>query len=486
MRFLRGVLVGATWRCHHVMHAHVDVWGSSVTDRSDASTRVLASPEKRFFIGMLVKDIELLPAILDLVDNSVDGARRLRGEGLYDGLEVRISINAERFEISDNCGGIPLDIAREYAFRFGRPRHVEGTPGSVGQFGVGMKRALFKLGKHFTVDSRTDSTHFTLSVDVEEWAKQTDSDWTFTLSRVDENYNPTEDSPPGTHIVVSDLHDTVAEDFSSSQTVGNLRYQLRLRHREAMDRGMRIVLQGEAVTPFIPQLQQSDAVRPLFKEFTLKEQEKPVNVRIYAGVSEAAGPENDDQAEDFPRERDAGWYVFCNNRLLIAADRTTLTGWGDGLPVYHPQYRRFRGYVFIDSAYNELLPWNTTKTGVDQDSRIWRKISSEIKQAGSEVVQMLNKVKSERQNSEVPEDRPIAQALSRAPAVRLRDIQPSPRFSYPTPKTVTARPNMRKIQYSVEKRRYDAVAEALNTTAVAEVGRQTFDFFYRKQVGEDE
>ncbi|WP_458244928.1 ATP-binding protein [Streptomyces sp. MAI_2237] len=457
-----------------------------MTEQFDASTRVQASPEKRFFIGMLVKDIELLPAILDLVDNSVDGARRLRGDGLYDGLEVKISINAECFEISDNCGGIPLDVARDYAFRFGRPQSVKGTPGSVGQFGVGMKRALFKLGKFFTVDSRAENTHFTLSVDVDEWAQEIDPDWTFTLSHVDEDYNPEGDQPRGTHIVVKNLHDTVAEDFASSQTVGNLRYQLRLRHREAMDRGMRIVLQGEAVTPFIPQLQQSDAVRPLFKQITLNVDEKPVNVRLYAGVTDAGGPEDDDQAELFPRERDAGWYVFCNNRLLIAADRTTLTGWGDGLPVYHPQYRRFRGYVFIDSAYNELLPWNTTKTGVDQDSRVWRKIVTEIKQAGSEVIQMLNRVKSERQNSELPDDRPIAQALTRAKPVRLGEITLSPRFNYPAPKAATVRPNMRKIQYSVEKHRYDAVAEALNTTLVADVGRRTFDFFYREQVGDDE
>ncbi|MFF3559964.1 ATP-binding protein [Streptomyces sp. NPDC002574] len=456
-----------------------------MTDSAEVSRRVEASPEKHFFIDMLVKDIELLPAILDLVDNSVDGARRQRGEGNYDGLQVELTISADRFEISDNCGGISVAIARDYAFRFGRPKSVVGIPGSVGQFGVGMKRALFKMGRWFSVESRTDDSHFTLEVDVDDWAKQQDSDWTFTLSHVDENYDASREGV-GTRIVVTSLHDTVAEDFASTQTLGNLRYQLRLRHREAMDRGLRIILQGEAVIPFVPELQQSNEVRPLYRTLVLDEPAGVVNVKIYAGVSEFAGPESDDQAEEFKRERDAGWYVFCNNRLLIAADRTSLTGWGDGLPVYHPQYRRFRGYVFIDSAYNELLPWNTTKTGVDQDSRVWRRIASEIKQAGTEVVQMLNKVKSERQNAELPEDRPIAQALAEAPKVRLRDIQLSTRFSYPTPRLVVNRPNLRKIQYSVEKSRYEAVAEVLDTSAVAEVGRRTFDFFYERQVGEDD
>ena len=39
---------------------------------------VQGEPTKDFFISMLVRDIGLIPAIVDLVDNSVDGGRRLR------------------------------------------------------------------------------------------------------------------------------------------------------------------------------------------------------------------------------------------------------------------------------------------------------------------------------------------------------------------------------------------------------------------------
>ena len=35
-----------------------------------------ASPAKRFFVEMLTRDIELADAILDLLDNCVDGALR--------------------------------------------------------------------------------------------------------------------------------------------------------------------------------------------------------------------------------------------------------------------------------------------------------------------------------------------------------------------------------------------------------------------------
>ena len=92
---------------------------------------------------MLVKDIALTRAIIDLIDNSVDGARRKRSGGEYVGLWIEITANENLFEVKDNCGGIPLETARYYAFRFGRPAEMEATPHSVGQFGVGMKTGTF-------------------------------------------------------------------------------------------------------------------------------------------------------------------------------------------------------------------------------------------------------------------------------------------------------------------------------------------------------
>ena len=91
-----------------------------------------ASPTKEFFIHMLTRDIPLTRAILDLVDNSVDGARRLRASGNYDGLWVRMELSVEQFRIADNCGGITVEIARDYAFRFGRPKEAKGYAGVYG------------------------------------------------------------------------------------------------------------------------------------------------------------------------------------------------------------------------------------------------------------------------------------------------------------------------------------------------------------------
>src|ERR1700730_9735962 len=94
---------------------------------SSPSSIIYAGPTKRFFVSMLTRDIELKDAILDLLDNCVDGAMRSQGsstagsETAYAGFYAKIKANKSGFEIEDNCGGIPRDIAEKSAFVLGRP-----------------------------------------------------------------------------------------------------------------------------------------------------------------------------------------------------------------------------------------------------------------------------------------------------------------------------------------------------------------------------
>src|SRR5271170_1568236 len=164
-----------------------------------------ATPTKEFFISMLVRDIDLVDAIADLFDNCVDGARRLKPNGNYEGLWVRIKASPFEFMIGDNCGGIPVVVARSYAFRFGRPEGALQTKHGIGQFGIGMKRALFKLGKKFTVESTSKGSSFTVKVDVEKWKEETNV-WNFKFDELDEEEsNDLEDC--GTNIRVTELNE---------------------------------------------------------------------------------------------------------------------------------------------------------------------------------------------------------------------------------------------------------------------------------------
>ncbi|MCC3531261.1 MAG: hypothetical protein JGK21_25085 [Microcoleus sp. PH2017_22_RUC_O_B] len=83
-----------------------------------------ASPTKSFFVEMLTRDIELEDAILDLLDNCIDGIQRTikdhhSSEKPYDCFWAKLTFSNESFTIEDNCGGIPIDVAQNYAFRMG-------------------------------------------------------------------------------------------------------------------------------------------------------------------------------------------------------------------------------------------------------------------------------------------------------------------------------------------------------------------------------
>ncbi len=112
-----------------------------------APTKINAGPTKAFFVRMLTRDIELADAILDLLDNCVDGVvRELKrldkptaGEKPYKNYWAHIVATPERFEIWDNCGGIPQDIAEKSAFMLGRPDPtLDSDVATVGMYGIGM------------------------------------------------------------------------------------------------------------------------------------------------------------------------------------------------------------------------------------------------------------------------------------------------------------------------------------------------------------
>jgi hypothetical protein len=457
---------------------------------------VHADPDKLFFISMLIKDIELVPAVLDLVDNCVDGARALSiEEGTqgsdhpYSGRRVDINSGRDAFEITDNCGGIDLDTARSYAFRFGRSKDYKGVAGSVGEFGVGMKRSLFKLGKQFEVKSRSKSSEFVLKVDVDKWAAETDPEWTFRLSSAKSNLKPPPAKQLGTTIKVTGLHDTVSEDFASHLVIGQLRQQLRLRHQGAIQNGLLIHLNGERLTLHLPQLLSGPSFKPFNRSMVLNEVQGDVSVRVIAGIAalEGKGEDqlNDGDAQDFRSPSDAGWWVFCNERLLLYADKTALTGWGSSGAAYHPQYRRFRGYVYLSASDTALLPWNTTKTGVDQDSRVWRKVLAVMQTALVEVQAVINKIKSEGEEADIPGSTSVTASLATATPVPVRELPESQSVEYPKPPPRRRKPKSeQKVQFNVERNRYEAVAEVLDATTTSEVGRGVFDYFYDREIEE--
>jgi hypothetical protein len=425
--------------------------------------RIEASPTKEFFIFMITRDIDLTRAIADLVDNSVDGAKRLRGEGTYEGLSVRINLSSAEFKIADDCGGIAVDIARKYAFRFGRAKGMPNTPHSIGQFGVGMKRALFKIGNTFEVESSTEQSHFIVRENLEDWARR--PEWDFSFKELQENV---EQSSVGTKITVTDLFTGIAEEFALTNFETRLRSALAAAHQQSLSRGLHILVNGVPLTFSAASVLSSNQIVPVEKKMQLGANGDRVDVRILAGVGESDPPK-------------AGWNVFCNGRLILDADKTRVTGWGDSNPHYHNEYARFRGFVFFDSDNAALLPWNTTKSAVDEDSPSYRGVRLEMIQIMAPIIRYLAQIAKEKKQQQNDDPTPSEIPLQKAQPTGIYNVKSADVFRAPVPRTEVARPSTERISYEKPKTEIQKLKTKLNVRTAKEVGEKTFDYYVRME-----
>lgn len=443
--------------------------------------RITAEPTKRFFVEMFTKDISLEQAVLDLVDNSVDGARRSPKDGDFplEGYTVRISLNKETFRIDDNCGGFDKSTAREYAFRFGRdfdtPEiQARRASGAIGQFGVGMKRALFKFGPCFKVYSATTQESWGIDVNVEDWERA--PGWTFDWASFSPKSNVSQ-TLPGTEIEVSPLHPAVGSTFGSKYFENQIMGLIKSKHRSFISQGLDVTVNGARVQPVDLTVYSGQQIRPgVFSDRLEEEDGEPeVRVKLVAGVGTSA-----------PRE--AGWYVICNGRVVLEADTRNVTGWGEiteelSLPKYHGQFARFRGMAIFESDSSQRVPWNTTKTDVDADNPIWRFAREKMIELMRPVIDFLNELDANIE--EHGRDRsPLLQALMTSSLVKYETLPMKAEFEVPSIEDLPDVVPYTKIQYS---RPVDDVAELKRVLGVASakaVGERTFDNALQKARGE--
>lgn len=425
---------------------------------------VRAAPTKRFFISVLVKDIYLIDAIVELVDNSIDSARSKFGADGLGKIFIEVSYDDKQFSIADNAGGISIDQARNYAFRFGRPEDAPVTPGSVGEFGVGMKRALFKLGRQFSIKSRTAEDFFEIDVDVDAWESLPEEDpnaWNFEFSKFGKNDNPEQN---GTAVTVSHLYDYVTEEFINNNFGTRLIGLLRQTHSESLSSGLQISVNKTSVSADVATLLSSGEIFPINKTMLLDIGGKEVNVRLMAGIGDAKLP-------------DAGWYIFCNGRQIERAEKTEKTAWNSVIdddhttPKSHWQFRRFRGYVFFESRFPDVLPWNTTKTMLDVEAPAYRRVKPDMGSALLQVIEFLNAL-----DAESGEPGPLTAIVQAATPTSLMAVPANDGFKYTaTPATIA--PKNIRISYARDSDIVQRVKESLGVRSYREIGERTFDYY---------
>lgn len=428
---------------------------------------VHSGPTKDFFISMITRDIDLTDAIIELIDNCVDGVKRM-GKEHFDSYLIDIVIDKDFFTIKDNCGGIDIEIAREYAFKFGRPKDTnkdENKVETTGTFGIGMKRALFKMGSHFFIESTFHNSWFKLEIDLHDWAIDNDK-WDFKFSDFREEIKNKE-SDCGTFIKVRNLYPGISNDFTSIPYINELIGKVQRLTSHQISKGLSININNVKIESDFIKLINNRSVRPYKYSFSNKE----IDVIIIAGLS----PE--------PEPAEAGWYIYCNNREIVSANKTSLTTWKDRDGVesvkYHNDYATFRGFVFFNSKLPNLLPWNTSKTGIDSSADIYHIARQHMFDAFKTVTGELKNLykKDEELRSE------IQSALKSSSNIELNyynacmlDNNTVVKFVDNYTSDVQKDPEVR-ISYLKPKSQVEALKRKLEVNSYKDVGTLTFDYY---------
>ena len=435
------------------------------------------NPTKKFFIEMITRDISIEDAIMDLIDNSIDGAIRINKDD-YSGFRIDITISGDEFSITDNCGGFPLASAKNYAFRFGRPDEAPLINNSVGRFGIGMKRALFKIGKEFYVESQTDDTHFCVKVNVDEWSKKskkikTEDNTIIDIDNWDFNYEilQTSKGSNGTTIRVPVLNDDVKELFEDSSFVSNVCLNIQQILYFSLSKGIIITINNIRLEGSPIELLRSGQYKPYIKNGSIGS----VNYRIIAGLGEIGIPTQ------------SGWYIFCNDRLVVAADHSYLTGWGvNGIKKWHISNVMFRGIVYLDSPEPKDLPLTTTKKGIDATSHVYQAILPLMRTAMIPILRYLNDV-SKMGNDANAYRQMLCDTSERINAVMLKkkNIEEKVVSVFVAPdldlESISKKKENVRIAYDVNKRLADSIMEKTQASCYKDIGLTSFEYYVKME-----
>lgn len=446
------------------------------------SNIIQGNPTKSFFIEMITRDISIKDSILDLLDNSIDGANKINSTS-YEGLFINITINKHVFIVEDNCGGFNLETAQKYAFRFGRPEEAPGSEGSIGRFGVGMKRALFKIGQYFEIESKTENDHFQIDVDVKRWKEQRTKvkneddevvevdDWSFSFKIItDEIINL---KHYGTYIKVSNLNKEVSAIFEENSFLNELKDDIERLLNFSIEKGLLIRLNGQTLQKKGVVLFNSESQPYLVEKFI-----DGVRIRIAAGLSYVGEPKT------------SGWYVYCNDRLVLEADQSDTTMWGTtGIPKWHPDYVMFKGIIFFDSNDTLKLPLTTTKKGVDSTSEIFTKAKLYIREAMIAVLAFLKDIR--HLGNEANEYRIMLGEQEDTISVKdLKTVAITTERNFHTPildyERISVKKSNVRISFEAPEKLVAYLKDYIDVKTNKELGRYLFDYFLTMEGIENE
>jgi hypothetical protein len=206
-----------------------------------------------------------------------------------------------------------------------------------------------------------------------------------------------------------------------------------------------------------------------------------VKVEIVGGMA-APPPEGGEPSDKDNGDKEFGWYVICNGRIVLAADKTTVSGWGtENWPQWHRQYSGFIGVILFTAANATILPMTTTKRSVDQSSVLYRKARPKMRDITKEWIAYTNLRKQVIDEAKRVESSSIK-------SVKIYDVKPSESIKLPKFADIQQqKERLANISYSVPIGKLKQLAKEFGNINMSqrEVGLKSFDYTYDDMVGDN-
>ncbi len=129
-----------------------------------------------------------------------------------------------------------------------------------------------------------------------------------------------------------------------------------------------------------------------------------VNVKVIVGFYRELATERelDDERKMSRTTDNAGWTVVCNDRVVLHADKSAITGWGrQTVPKYHTQFISIAGVVEFTSNKSMQLPLNTTKRGINTSNEVYLAVLEYMMEGLKTFTDFTNKWKSREKETSV-------------------------------------------------------------------------------------
>lgn len=323
------------------------------------------TPDKKI-LQSISSDIDLKKGILELIDNSID-EWKLRGRSTLR-VELSLDVNNKSLSFSDNAGGIKEGNLNMVIQPGGTTRKPEQQ--SIGEFGIGLKRAIVALSRKTEVISRFESDD-TFKIIV-------DDSWITSKSWKIPKFKTSPIALGSTIIKFQQIKFDLNVDIL--QEVTHLLSETYCFH---LSQQFKLLLNGEEIKPT---LFESWAFPPhgrhprTYKTFVRVDGRK-VTVDVTVGLMLESS-----QTGEY------GFDVFCNDRLILKNYKGQEIGFVPGLLGYpHPTIAWFKGIVRINGA-NTDMPWNSTKSGIDFSNPMVSPLKTQLLKFSKPYVQLSRRL----------------------------------------------------------------------------------------------